>query len=241
MPFFAIVTGFSIGLLGSLHCLGMCGPIALSLPVNKFTTARKYLSIILYNLGRASSYAAMGVLFGFLGSSFHFFGIQRILSIVGGLLILSFALVYYLNPSWLSTGRWSSKISNLLGTHLKKDKTYGTFWLIGLFNGLLPCGLVYLALASAFTTGSVLDGMLLMFAFGLGTLPLMSFLMIAGKWVKESTRIRLRQLVPIWVIALATLMILRGLNLGIPYLSPSLQTDSHQVKCCSTTDKNNTH
>lgn len=230
---FPIITGLSIGLLGSLHCLGMCGPIALSLPVHQMPPVQKYTNILLYNIGRATTYALMGAVLGLLGSSFQIFGLQQILSITGGILILITALVYYFRPGWLTSGKWGAKISSLLGQQLKKEKSYTTFFFIGMLNGALPCGLVYMALISAFATGAVWKGSLLMFFFGLGTLPLMSLLMISGKWVKASTKNLFKKIVPVWIVAMAFIMILRGMNLGIPYISPSFNTDTNCVeKCC---------
>lgn len=230
---FSIITGFSIGILGSLHCIGMCGPIALSLPVHQMPAAQKYTNILLYNTGRAITYALMGAVLGLLGSSFHLFGLQQILSITGGVLILLMALIYYFRPGWLTAGKRGTKISTLLGQQMRKEKSYTTFLTIGILNGFLPCGLVYMALISAFATGTIWQGTLLMFFFGLGTLPLMSILMISGKWLKSSTKNLFKKIVPVWIVAMAVVMILRGMNLGIPYISPSFNTDTNCVeKCC---------
>lgn len=230
---YSIITGFSIGILGSLHCIGMCGPIALSLPVHQMPAAQKYSNILLYNTGRAITYALMGAVLGLLGSSFQLFGLQQILSITGGVLILLTALIYYFKPGWLAAGKWGAKISTLLGQQMRKEKSYTTFLSIGILNGFLPCGLVYMALISAFATGTVWQGSLLMFFFGLGTLPLMSILMISGKWLKSSTKNLFKKVVPVWIVAMAVVMILRGMNLGIPYISPSFNTDTNCVeKCC---------
>lgn len=230
---YSIITGFSIGILGSLHCIGMCGPIALSLPVHQMPAAQKYSNILLYNTGRAITYALMGAVLGLLGSSFQLFGLQQILSITGGVLILMTALIYYFKPGWLAGGKWGAKISSLLGQQMRKEKSYSTFLTIGMLNGFLPCGLVYMALISAFATGTVWQGSLLMFFFGLGTLPLMSILMISGKWLKSSTKNLFKKIVPVWIVAMAVVMILRGMNLGIPYISPAFNTDTNCVeKCC---------
>lgn len=233
MDFFPIVTGLSIGLLGSLHCVGMCGPIALSLPIHQMPTFQKYSNIFLYNFGRALTYALMGAVLGWAGSSFQIFGLQQFLSIFGGVLILVLAWIYQYRPAWLSSGKWGAKVSSLLGEQMRKQKSYSTFLLIGLINGLLPCGLVYMALASAFAMGNILNGSILMFFFGLGTLPLMSLLMISSKWLKASVKAYFKKIVPIWIVIMAVLLILRGLNLGIPYISPAFNADSNCVeKCC---------
>lgn len=225
-------TGFTLGLVGSLHCLGMCGPIALSLPVHQMPTPQKYTNILLYNLGRASTYAGMGALIGAVGNSIQIFGFQQKLSIMGGVLMLLIGMIYFLRPAWLSNGPWGNKISQVLGQQMRKDKSFMTFFSIGVLNGLLPCGMVYMALISAFATGGVASGALLMFFFGLGTLPMMAIIMISGKWVKPSLKHWFKKVMPAWVIVLAILMILRGLNLGIPYISPAMNADTQCVESC---------
>ncbi len=230
-----VLTGFSVGLLGSLHCIGMCGPIALSLPVHHQPAFQKHLNILLYNLGRAFMYALLGAFFGLIGSSFKLFGLQQFLSIAGGLIILALAMIYYFRPGWLSSGRFGLHISSRLGKKLKAGQSHSAFFSIGVFNGLLPCGLVYMALASAFAAGTVWRGSVLMFAFGLGTLPLMYIFTLSTKWITASVRNRLRKLVPIWIAVLGIMMIVRGLNLGIPYLSPTMNPHTHTVEhCCET-------
>jgi sulfite exporter TauE/SafE len=227
-----IITGLSLGILGSMHCVGMCGPIALSLPVHQLPTLQKYSNIFLYNIGRAMTYAIMGAILGLLGSSFQIFGLQQALSIGGGILILLFAFIYYFRPGWVSSTAWSSKISKQLGLLMRKEKSYATYLSIGILNGFLPCGLVYMALISAFATGAVWKGSLLMFFFGLGTLPMMAGIMIAGKWIKPSVKNAFKKIVPVWILALGIVMILRGMNLGIPYISPSYNSDSQCVEHC---------
>lgn len=232
-----IITGLSIGLLGSFHCIGMCGPIALSLPVHQLPSVQKHFNIFLYNFGRALTYATIGALFGFVGSSFKLFGVQQLLSILGGVLMIVLAGVYYLRPAWLSAGKWGRGLTSKLAQQLKKDKSHLTFLSIGLLNGFLPCGLVYMALTSAFATGGVWRGALLMFFFGLGTLPLMYVFTLSSQWISSATRKYLNKIIPFWIVALGILMILRGANLGIPYLSPSLNKVSNTVEdCCSTSD-----
>jgi sulfite exporter TauE/SafE len=104
--------------------------------------------------------------------------------------------------------------------------------LVGILNGLLPCGVVYIALTGALATGSALTGMGYMALFGLGTLPLMLTISLAGNMVSLSFRKTLGKLTPYVMIFFATLLILRGLNLGIPYISPKLSNDITVTKKC---------
>ncbi len=225
------VSGFSIGVLGSFHCVGMCGPLALSLPINNLSSVRKFFSISLYNLGRAISYTSMGIVFGIIGQSFSFFKIQQWLSIIAGVtILLVFAINKWGNPTTNSWNRFSQSLKIKLGTYLKSEKATITYLTIGILNGFLPCGLVYLALATSLATGSILYSGLLMFAFGLGTLPVMALTMFFGKFISQNIRGKLNSMMPYFIMLVAVLLIVRGLNLGIPYVSPTHEKE--KVNSC---------
>jgi sulfite exporter TauE/SafE len=112
---------------------------------------------------------------------------------------------------------------------LLRRRSFATLVLLGLLNGLLPCGLVYVAGAGATATGGVLSSLAYMATFGAGTVPMMLAISLSGKLVPFSIRLKLARLIPVSVFLLAMLLILRGLSLGIPYLSPDLAAGS----CCS--------
>ena len=215
-------TALMLGLAGSLHCVGMCGPLALALPR---PPGRLLGGRLLYNLGRTVTYAAMGVVFGLLGQTLLVAGWQRGLSIAAGLLIL-----VYLLSTWLGRGRWSlestalrfiAPVQKALGRLLQRSSLGGLFT-IGLLNGLLPCGLVYVALAGAAATGSAGQGALFMTLFGLGTVPMMLAVSLVGPSLYGRFRGRFQRVVPAALGIMALLLILRGLELGIPYISPNL-------------------
>ena len=225
------ISGFSIGLLGSFHCVGMCGPLALALPIHHLSSFYKSLSVLFYNIGRAVTYASMGVVFGIIGQSFNFFNWKQGLSIGAGILILAILLMnQFGNVNTNQFSRFSQAIKVKLGTYLKSDKKLISYLYIGLLNGFLPCGLVYIAIASAIATGSILSSSLLMFSFGLGTLPVMALTMVLGKFISINLRQRLNKITPYLIMAVAVLLIVRGFNLGIPYLSPA--HDANHVTCC---------
>ncbi len=219
------VAALSLGLLGSFHCLGMCGPIALALPIHHQTRTIKLFSVLLYNFGRAITYGVFGLLFGLLGQGFFVGGFQQVLSVgIGSLLLIS--VVYSL---LFSKGLFNINAINGFVLRLKarfgdlfRLKSLSSMFLIGLLNGLLPCGLVYVAIAGATATGHFLNGALFMFLFGLGTLPMMLSLSLFGQFIQVKYRNLMRKAVPVFVSAMAILMILRGLNLGIPYVSPRI-------------------
>ncbi len=218
-------SAFLIGLFGSFHCIGMCGPIALALPVQKNSRLNLIVGRVLYNIGRAITYAFIGLLFGLLGQSLSLAGFQQSVSIIAGVLILLMVLLpskisqklYLLKPAYGFTNFLKRKF----GALLKKKSTTSTF-LIGLLNGFLPCGLVYIAVAGAIATGSYFNGAVYMFIFGIGTLPIMLAVSLAGNFISLNVRKRINKLIPTFMIVLAFLFILRGMNLGIPYVSPKI-------------------
>ena len=218
-----LVSAFILGLLGSLHCVGMCGPIALMLPVDHKNPVKKAVQTASYHIGRLFAYAIIGMVFGILGKSFSLFGLQQQLSIaVGILMILAVVLP---NKRFENTKvsaffyRFIGKIKQQLGASLKK-KTADTFLTIGFLNGFLPCGLVYIAVFAALAAGSIPESSLYMVFFGLGTLPLMSVAIYAGAFLKGISRQKIQRLIPVFVVIIGVFFILRGMGLGIPYVSP---------------------
>lgn len=218
-----LISALIFGLLGSFHCVGMCGPIAFLLPVDHKNNVRKLGQISLYHFGRLSSYAIIGLLFGLLGKSFSLFGLQQQLSIlVGALMILVIILPYKKFSKYNGSKpifKIVSKVKSNLGKQLKR-KSPDTFYTIGFLNGFLPCGLVYMAVFGAIASGTALEGSLYMAIFGLGTIPLMTTAIYLGNFINLNIRSKIRKAVPVFVILIGLLFILRGMGLGIPYLSP---------------------
>ncbi len=218
-----LLTAFLFGLLGSFHCIGMCGPIAFMLPVDRHNRARGMWQTSLYHLGRLLTYMLIGVLFGLVGSSFQLFGLQQGLSIAMGVLMLLVLVIpirvfnkyNFSRPVFRLVG----KLKNALGKELKQKKS-DTYLTIGFLNGFLPCGLVYMAVFGAIASGSALSGGIYMLLFGLGTVPLMSFAVYLGNFLKGKARQRIQRVIPVFVAIVAILFILRGLGLGIPFISP---------------------
>lgn len=223
-----LLTAIVLGFLGSFHCVGMCGPIAMALPVHNKPALVKHALIVLYNFGRIITYSFFGFVAGIVGSSFSMAGWQQGFSIsVGVLLLLAVFLPKQLNFTGIN---FFVRLKSAIGAMFSKG-TRSSLFVIGLLNGLLPCGLVYLGIAGAAVTGSVLKGALFMAAFGLGTLPAMWLLPLAGGIVTLGFRNTLRKAIPVLVTSMALILILRGLNLGIPYLSPKLNSNG-KIKTC---------
>lgn len=225
-----LITALITGLLGSAHCIGMCGPIALALPTPQ--GASRYPALILYNLGRSLTYALLGVIPGLLGLSLSILGLSRWISIGLGVLMLIALAIGYGKKMENHMGSWKllKSVQKTIAQLFKKQGNLNLF-VIGLLNGLLPCGLVYTALLLAIATGSVLSSATFMFVFGMGTLPAMFLISVFGQFIKTPLRVRINRLMPYMLGLVATLLIVRGLNLGIPYISPSVNTQG-EVECC---------
>ncbi len=213
-----------LGLMGSFHCLGMCGPIVLALPLHGNSVGQKIYGGVLYNLGRTVTYGAMGALFGLVGQGLQLVGFQQVVSVImGGAMIVSvmfpkiFRNQYSLEQSAF---RWVGKLKKTI-VEMFSIRSFQSLFFIGLLNGLLPCGLVYIAIAGAIATGSVAMGAGYMVVFGLGTIPLLLLLGVAGNVLGNNIRRRINSLIPILVVVVGIFFVLRGLNLNIPYLSPT--------------------
>jgi sulfite exporter TauE/SafE len=232
-----LLAAFTIGLLGSFHCIGMCGPIALALPLAKENFFKRISGGIIYNLGRIVTYSILGIVFGLLGKGFVIAGYQQTLSVALGILVLLTILLPKASEHIPSLTKimlpFVTKVKSLLAGLFSKT-SYTSLFSIGLLNALLPCGLVYVGIAGAIATGSALNGGLFMAMFGFGTLPAMLTVSFAAKYISLGFRNKVRKVVPVFVATMAILLILRGLNLGIPYLSPELsKTDCTKHHCCS--------
>ena len=232
-----IFTGFVLGILGSFHCVGMCGPLALALPHAGSSKPEMITGAVLYNAGRAVSYAIMGAILGMLGATVKLAGYQQALSVTTGMILLLSVLL----PSQIKNKLFFAAPLNTGFSWLKfffqkfmRMRTYPSLFAIGLINGLLPCGLVYIALAGAVVTSDILYGAVYMALFGLGTLPMMLLISMAGHLMKVNWRQKLLRLMPIGVGVISILLILRGLSLGIPYISPKLTgaASAQHNECC---------
>lgn len=212
-----------IGLAGSLHCVGMCGPLMLALPGSKQMTARFVAGRGLYHLGRTVSYSLLGLMLGLFGEGVSFIGMQRGLSI---LLAIALLLALFI-PSWenkLTQIPLFKKVFGMLRNSLGKalqNQNLPTLFNTGILNGFLPCGMVYLALAGALVLPFWWQSVAFMALFGLGTWPATMALTLAGNFIPREQINRFRPLVQAAAIVLIILLMVRGLDLGIPYLSPS--------------------
>ncbi len=222
-----IWSAFILGLFGSMHCLGMCGPIALALPLDRSSKFQTVLGALTYNMGRVLTYAMLGLIFGQIGRAFSLIGLQRWVSIGAGILLLLYVLMtYFKNRISNPFPRWTMGVGRLKGSLQKqfKKRSFTSLFSIGLLNGLLPCGFVYFALVGAIGMGTAIEGAGFMALFGLGTAPLMLGINLLGSQISASARMRFNQAIPVVLTVFALLFILRGLSLGIPFLSPIIES-----------------
>jgi sulfite exporter TauE/SafE len=227
-----LLTAFIIGLFGSVHCIGMCGPIVLALPGTSARGRAMIAGRLIYNFGRILTYGFIGFMFGLLGNRIALFGFQQVVSIALGVLVIIIIIL----PSGLK-----QKINHLLGfdifliklkyyfSRFFKSKNKSALFAIGILNGFLPCGFVYIGVSGALAVSSnfFYFGALFMLFFGLGTLPVMLGTSLLGNFVNVNLRKKLNFAIPVFAIILGIIFILRGLNLGIPYISPQNPQKSH--------------
>jgi hypothetical protein len=233
------IAALAFGLLTGFHCAGMCGPIAISLPLNDESLAHRTVGSLIYNFGRIITYSLMGAVFGLLGQGFKFAGFQQSLSVaIGAMMILSvlFPLLFKSfaakSPVFPVVEHIKDKLGNLFGT-----KTNLSLFTIGLLNGLLPCGPVYVAIGLSLASANIFAGAFYMAIFGLGTVPVMLSLSMVGNYLTTAIRTKIRQFVPVFIIIMGVWFVLKGLGLGIHYISPSdqkLKVNTEVTKkCCN--------
>ena len=226
-------TALSIGLFGSLHCVGMCGPIAFALPLDRSTPFSIFKGNSIYNVGRFFTYFLLGIAFGLFGRGLYLVGFQQNLSIaVGIVMILSvlwpiFGLKKVVNPSF---NLWLGKVKAAMGSRFGRHSNQNLF-VIGALNGLLPCGLVYMGLIGSIAMGNAFDGGIFMLAFGLGTLPLMLSIGVYGNQLQKKVLRKFKKFVPVFIVLIGALFILRGMDLGIPYVSPDVSSHDQIENC----------
>lgn len=216
---------FFIGLLGSLHCIGMCGPLAFSVPVLKPGYWWLIIDKLSYQFGRIIAYVVLGLCAGLIGRQLWILEFQQGISVISGLLILVAACsrLFKRSPSNKNFSFLLKPFHQLLSFTLKHKANH---LIIGIVNGFLPCGFIYLALIGALNTGSIGNAASYMFWFGCGTVPLMLLATLSMSFTGKLLRAKINGVLPYIMVCLGIWFILRGLALDIPYLSPKQQDSS---------------
>ncbi len=218
-----LYTAFMLGLLSSFHCIGMCGPIAMMLPVDRNNAAKRTIQVMLYHFGRLLAYGMLGLFFGLLGKGLFLAGWQQQISIGVGVLMIVFTVVTERQLARYNFSKpiyfFLAKVKTHLGNQFKR-KTFDALFTIGLLNGFLPCGMVYVALFGAVAMQEEWLGVGYMLVYGLGTIPMMSAVVLVTNCITLPVRNRVQKLIPLLVVIIGCLFILRGMDMDIPYISP---------------------
>lgn len=218
-----IVSAIGLGFASGFHCIGMCGPIALSMGLTKKQATNYYLQNLTYQFGRIFTYSFLGAILGIVGEGFEMAGIQKYLTIAVGILLIIMAVFSFGGKDFASKipffSKFLFKVKSNLGRLLQKAD-YRSRFTTGILNGFLPCGMVYMALTASLASGGIAQGALYMALFGLGTLPFMFAVVLVGNLMNQAFRVKVLKVIPVVMIILGGLFIVRGLELGIPYLSP---------------------
>ncbi|MBK9567468.1 MAG: sulfite exporter TauE/SafE family protein [Saprospiraceae bacterium] len=226
---------FTLGFFGSLHCIGMCGPLALAVHTSKKNVGfGAFFGSLQYNAGRTIGYISLGLLFGFLGSAVAFGGAQRVVSVGLGVIMVIF-FFFSVNPDHLISGmpafhRFYQSVSQRLFGLLRKSAHVPSLYL-GVVNGFLPCGLVYIAIAGAISLSNIWGSMGFMLFFGLGTFPAMMGVTLGHQAVSQKLRVSLKRLYPIITLVMGVYLIYRGLMSKLPLELDFFEALKNPVMC----------
>lgn len=226
-----LITALVLGFTSNFHCIGMCGPIAMAIPLDRSSNVTKIWGILQYNFGRILSYALLGILIGSIGITLDTIGFLQMLSVVSGILMIIYAWNKQLS-SLLKLPSFGASLQGMItkafGQTMRKNH-FLKLTFLGILNGLLPCGMVFLALANALLLGSPLKGSMGMALFGIATLPAMIAVGFAANSISGSLRIKLTKAVPYLLTLVGTLVVLRGMNMNIPMISPKIELKKQEL------------
>lgn len=221
-----IFSALSLGFATGFHCIGMCGPIALSMGLSKKQAINFHLQNTTYNLGRIVTYTLLGGILGILGEGFKLAGLQQYLTIFVGISLIVMAFFTFTKGDFATkipiVNRGLLQVKMRLGKLLAQKDLKSRF-LTGILNGLLPCGMVYVALTASLAAGGIVQGAVFMTLFGLGTFPFLFLVVLFGGMLNSALRIKVLKIMPFIMLIMGSLIIVRALELGIPFLSPEKQ------------------
>lgn len=226
-----IISAIGLGFASGFHCIGMCGPIALSMGLTKNQKTNFYLQNLSYQFGRILSYSFLGAVLGIIGQSFELAGFQKYLTVSVGILLIVMAISSFGGQDFAAKIPFMSKallkVKMQLGKILQRPD-YKSRFSTGILNGFLPCGMVYMALTASLAAGGIWQSAVFMLLFGFGTFPFMFAVVFLGNFITTAFRVKILRVIPVMMMILGGLFVLRGLELGIPYVSP--HSESLQVQ-----------
>lgn len=214
-----------MGFLGSLHCVGMCG----SLMVYHFSNLKKsafWINFFVYHFARISGYAALGIFFGQIGFLGYVLGIQRLVSLLLGIIMLLIAFKYFI-PSSMSF------LPNIPIPFIFNELYQSTrsvivrYFLVGLANSILPCGFSFMALLFSVTTYSMIKSVVFMLIFGAAHIPALLLIALFSKNI-FTFRVS-KYIMPSIALLTGILLILRSMNLGIQWISPNMKVSDKNI------------
>lgn len=214
-------SAFLIGLAGSVHCVGMCGPLALAIPgASKDKGFTFFLRTIAYQISRISGYGVLGLIVGFFSQGMQFTGVQPYFSLLSGILLLFlgfFGIIPEVNAfsKYPIIQHFQVKINRIIGTVMTNEH-FSTPFVLGFLNAMLPCGMIYIALGTGLSSGNMSEAALYLISFGLGTLPLMFMVSLSGQLLSLQMRRSWQKTIPIIFMISGIILIYKGMNIALP-------------------------
>jgi len=214
-------SAFLIGLAGSVHCVGMCGPLALAIPgASKDKGFTFFLRTIAYQISRISGYGVLGLIVGFFSQGMQFTGVQPYFSLLSGIVLLFlgfFGIIPEVNAfsKYPIIQHFQVKINRIIGTVMTNEH-FSTPFVLGFLNAMLPCGMIYIALGTGLSSGNMSEAALYLISFGLGTLPLMFMMSLSGQFLSLQMRRSWQKTIPIIFMISGIILIYKGMNIDLP-------------------------
>lgn len=214
-------SAFLIGLAGSVHCVGMCGPLALAIPgASKDKGFTFFLRTIAYQISRISGYGVLGLIVGFFSQGMQITGIQPYFSLLSGIILLFlgfFGIIPEVNAfsKYPIIQHFQVKINRIIGTVMTNEH-FSTPFVLGFLNAMLPCGMIYIALGTGLSSGNMSEAALYLISFGLGTLPLMFMMSLSGQFLSLQMRRSWQKTIPIIFMISGIILIYKGMNIDLP-------------------------
>jgi len=214
-------SAFLIGLAGSVHCVGMCGPLALAIPgASKDKGFTFFLRTIAYQISRISGYGVLGLIVGFFSQGMQITGIQPYFSLLSGIILLFlgfFGIIPEVNAfsKYPIIQHFQVKINRIIGTVMTNEH-FSTPFVLGFLNAMLPCGMIYIAMGTGLSSGNMSEAALYLISFGLGTLPLMFMMSLSGQFLSLQMRRSWQKTIPIIFMISGIILIYKGMNIDLP-------------------------
>jgi sulfite exporter TauE/SafE len=226
-----VITALIMGFAGSLHCVGMCSPLAIA--VSNLSPGA-LMNRFIYNLGRIIMYGLLGAIVGVLGWTLPFNNFQNLFSIVLGVTLLLFSVwqisnvrVPLLTPL---LQRLTITLKKVFGIFLQR-KSFASVFMLGFLNGILPCGLTFLALTYCLTLANPVTSLYYMLLFGVGTLPAMLGMTAGFQYIVKRFNISFKKVTTAMLLISGCLLIARVFLFHEGHLMPEDHSMMEIILC----------